>query len=56
VTVAVSAPAEGSYEQMLDIGVLQTDLGDNEAGASAVLEVTIDDSIFDDGFDGVPGR
>ncbi|RYD16895.1 MAG: hypothetical protein EOP90_02720 [Lysobacteraceae bacterium] len=56
VTVAVSAPAEGSYEQMLDVGVLQTDLGDNEAGASAVLEVMIDDAIFEDGFDGVPGR
>ena len=56
VTVAVSAPVEGSYEQMLDVGVLQTDLGDNEAGASAVLEVTIDDAIFEDGFDGVPGR
>lgn len=56
VTIAVAAPAAGSYEHAIAAGALQTDVGANEAGVSAVLEVTVDDSIFEDGFDGVPGR
>lgn len=56
VTVAVGATEAGTYEQTVAAGALQTDMGDNAAGASAALEVTFDDSIFEDGFDGVPGR
>ena len=56
VTIAVSAPMAGTYEATIEAGALQTDAGENAATVSAALEVTIDDFIFVDGFDGVPGR
>jgi subtilisin family serine protease len=56
VTVAVAAPMAGTYDVMVEAGALQTDAGENAASVSASLEVTIDDFIFVDGFDGVPER
>lgn len=56
VTIAVSAPMAGTYEATIEAGALQTDAGENAATVSAALEVTIDDFIFVDGFDGVPDR
>ena len=56
VSVQVSAPAADVYEVTVEAGALQTDIGANQAAASAALEVTEDDTLFVDGFDGAPVR
>jgi hypothetical protein len=56
VTIAVSAPMAATYESTIGVGALQTDVGSNPVEVSAVLEVTEDDTLFEDGFDGAPSR
>jgi subtilisin family serine protease len=56
VTITVSAPTPGTYESTIDAGALQTDMGANPVAVSAALEVTDDDTLFEDGFDGAPVR
>jgi hypothetical protein len=56
VTITVSAPTPGTYESTIDAGALQTDVGANPVAVSAALEVTDDDTLFEDGFDGAPVR
>lgn len=56
VTIAVSAPMAGMYESTIEAGALQTDAGANQVAVSAALEVVENDTLFEDGFDGVPTR
>ena len=55
VTVNVMSTTAGTYENSIAAGALHTPVGDNASATAATLTVMMDDVIFDDDFEGIPG-